>query len=92
MVGQIEAALLDGDVRQFLFTPTAFELLVFGQDGGFKLAVFIVGKFQEDQAQHRGGVLAGLQVGIGAQAVGFEFLELFFVHDGWRRDFEEIFK
>jgi hypothetical protein len=46
-----------------------FELLVFGQDGGFVVAVFVVGKLQEDEAQHGGGVFAGFQVGVGAQAV-----------------------
>ena len=57
VVGQVEAVLFDGDVRQLLFTATALELLVFGPDGGFKLAVFVVGKFQEDQAQNRGLII-----------------------------------
>ena len=70
MVGQVEAAMLDGDVRQRLFTAAALELLVLGQDGGFVLAVFVVGELQKDQTQHRGGIFAGLQVGVGTQAVG----------------------
>jgi hypothetical protein len=93
VVGQVKAALFDGDVRQFLLAPAALELLVFGQDGRLVLAVFVVGKLQKDQAQHRRGVFAGLQIRVGAQAVGgtpevgFEFLELFFVHGGRRRCF-----
>lgn len=98
VVGQVDAALFDGNVRELLFTAIALALLVLGQDGGLELAVFVVGKFQEDKAQHRRGVFAGLQVRVGAQAVGgtpevgFEFLELFFVHEGWTRDFEESCK
>ena len=34
------------------------------------LAVFVVGKLQEDQAQRGRGVFVGLEVEVGAQAVG----------------------
>ncbi len=37
VVGQVEAALPDGDAGQLLFTPSTLEFLVFGQDGGFNL-------------------------------------------------------
>ena len=81
-----EAALLDRDVLQRLLAPRALQRLVLGEDGVFVLAVLVVGELQEDEAEHRCGVLAGLEVGVGAQLVGsgpevlFELLELFAVH------------
>jgi hypothetical protein len=85
-----EAAAFDGDVVQAAFAARALELAVFGEDGVFVLAVLVVGELQEDQAQHRRAVLAGLEVGVGAQLVGggpevvFELLELVAGHGrGW---------
>jgi hypothetical protein len=77
-----EAAAFDRDVLQAALAPRAFELLVFGDDRVLVLAVLVVGELQEDQAEHRRGVLTGLEVGVGAQLVGggpevvFELLEL----------------
>ena len=65
-----KAALLDGDVLQAALAARALELAVLGQDGIFVLAVLVVGELQEDQAQHRRAVLAGLEVAVGAQLVG----------------------
>ena len=59
VVGQIKAAALYGNVGQLLFSPPAFQLLVFGQDGCLMLALLVVGKFQKNEAQHGGGVFAG---------------------------------
>ncbi len=49
-------------------------------------AVVVIRKLQEDEAEHRDGILAGFQVGVGAQIVGgtpeigFELLELVASH------------
>ena len=53
----------------------------------FVAAVVVVGELEEDQPQHRGGLFAGFQVGIGMQLVGgtpqigFQLFELVFVHE-----------
>ncbi|MNV99329.1 hypothetical protein D3C71_1946760 [compost metagenome] len=67
---EVEAALLDGDFFFAALTACTLELLEFLLDRCFMLAVFVVGELQEDQAQHRGAVLAGLEVGVGSELVG----------------------
>ena len=90
VVGQIEPALLNGDVRELLLAPRAFELLVFRDDVGFMPAVIVVGEFEEDQTEHRRGILAGFEVGVGAEVVGgapeigFKLFELVFRHVTFR--------
>ena len=68
MVGQIEPAFLNGDVGKLLLAPRAFEVLVFRDDLGFVTAVIVVGELEEDQTEHRRGILAGFEVGVGAQS------------------------
>jgi hypothetical protein len=70
MVGQVKPAFFDGDVGDFLLAARAFEFGVLGVNLGLKAAVVVIGKLEENQPQHRGGVFAGLQVGIGTQLVG----------------------
>ena len=63
-----------------------FEFLVFRDDFGFVPAVVVVGKLEEGQTQHRRGILAGFEVGVGAEIVSrapkirFELFELVFRH------------
>ena len=91
MVGQIEPALLDGDLRNLFLAPRAFELLVFGEDFGLVAAVVVVGEFEKDQPEHWRGILAGLEIGVGAQIisgtpeVGFELFQLVASHAGRER-------
>src|SRR5437879_7976147 len=57
-----------------------------GDDVGFMPAIIVVGELEEDQARYRDGVLAGFEVGVGAQIIsgtpeiGFELFELLFGH------------
>src|SRR5690606_8078890 len=82
---QVEATFLDGDVDFGLFSALALVLLIFGANRVFVLLVFVVGELQKDQPEHRRGVFAGLEVGVGAQRIGgapevfFQLFELVFV-------------
>ena len=82
VIGEIEPALFDGDVRDGLFPAGALEFPEFRQNRGFVAAIVVIGEFEEDQPQHGDGILARLQVGIGAEVVGgppevvFELFEL----------------
>ena len=86
MIGQIESALLNGDFRDRLLAPRAFELLVFREDLGFVTAVIVIGEFEENETEDRRGILARFQVGVGAQIIrgapeiGFELFKLVFRH------------
>ncbi len=86
VVGQIESAFLNGDVRDLLLATRAFELLVLGDDVVFVPAVVVVGKFEEDQSQHRRGILRWIsgqswrEIVGGAPEIGFELFELVFRH------------
>ena len=72
--------------ESFFSRRVPFELLVFGDDLCFVPTVIVVGELEEDQAEHRRGVFAGLEIGVGAQVVGgtpevlLELFELFFRH------------
>ena len=93
VVGEVEAAFLDGDVGDGFLAAGVLELLVFGEDSGLVAAVVVVGETEEDDAENGDGILGGLEVGVGAEVVGgapevgFEILELGFGH-GFNPDCE----
>ena len=69
MIRQIKTTLFNGNIRQRLLAPRSGQLCKLRRDGRLMLPVFVVGKFQKNQPQHRGGILGRFQVGIGAQRI-----------------------
>lgn len=88
MVRKIETAFLNGDVGDGFFPPGAPEFCELFGDVRLGTLVLVVGEFQEDQAEYRRGVFAGLEIGVGPKVIGgrpevvFKLFELFGIHGG----------
>jgi len=86
MIRQIETAFLDGDLRERLLPPGAFELPVFVENNLLLPAITVISKLQKYQTEHRRGVLAGFEIGVGAQIIRggpeivFQLFDVFIVH------------
>jgi len=60
VVRKIKPALLDRDIRDLLPATCAFALLILRDNLGLMPTIVVVGKFQEDQPEHRRRVLVVL--------------------------------
>jgi hypothetical protein len=69
-IRQVEAAAGDGNLSFRALVALALHAVIFVVDLGLVPAIGVVGKLQEDQAEHRRGVFAGFQVGVCAQVIG----------------------
>ena len=70
MVGQIEPAFLDGNVGNVFLAPRPFEFFILRDDLGLVTTIIVVGKLEENNAQHWRRICAWFKARVCAEVIG----------------------